>query len=126
LELPAHNGFSLPNFPDFRLYDLPGSPCDTLNINGPLSAGEQKPKHPILEIYPNPATEQVFFFIPEGEGFSTQNTLHLKITDVAGRMVFHSVWMGGALQVNQYPPGLYIATLQQAGGKQWTGKFIKI
>ncbi|MBX2927131.1 MAG: PKD domain-containing protein [Saprospiraceae bacterium] len=30
VELPTYNSFSLPNFPNYRLHHLEGSPCDTL------------------------------------------------------------------------------------------------
>ena len=35
LVLPNDNGYVLPRYPNYRLYDLPDSPCDTLGINGP-------------------------------------------------------------------------------------------
>jgi hypothetical protein len=33
LLLPTHNAFSMPNFPNFRLGPLDGSPCDTLGLD---------------------------------------------------------------------------------------------
>jgi hypothetical protein len=30
--MPAHYRFYLPNFPNYRLYNLPGSPCDSLGV----------------------------------------------------------------------------------------------
>ncbi len=36
--LPAHILFHPPNNPNYRLYNLPGSPCDTLGIKPPLEA----------------------------------------------------------------------------------------
>ena len=35
LVLPNDNRYVLPRYPNYRLYDLPDSPCDTLGINGP-------------------------------------------------------------------------------------------
>ncbi|MCO6493233.1 MAG: hypothetical protein J5I98_32735, partial [Phaeodactylibacter sp.] len=32
VDLPTKNSFSLPNFPNYRLGPLPGSPCDTLRL----------------------------------------------------------------------------------------------
>ncbi len=36
LLLPAHVQFNPPIFPNYRLYDLPGSPCDTAGVNAPI------------------------------------------------------------------------------------------
>ncbi|MEQ1747743.1 MAG: hypothetical protein ABMA02_20115, partial [Saprospiraceae bacterium] len=56
LLLPTRNGWMVPNFPHFRLYDLPGSPCDTLGINGPVAAGEPAgAERARLAVWPNPA-----------------------------------------------------------------------
>ncbi len=35
VQLPNTNRLVLPRYPNYRLYDLPGSPCDTLGIDGP-------------------------------------------------------------------------------------------
>jgi len=60
IQLPVANVRTLPHFPNFRLYDLSGSPCDTLGINTPVSASEPIEKGwEGLSLYPNPATNQV-------------------------------------------------------------------
>ncbi len=38
VELPAHFPFYLPNMPFYRLYNLPGSSCDTLGVQPPIVA----------------------------------------------------------------------------------------
>ncbi|MFN0016438.1 MAG: hypothetical protein ACKVU2_18000 [Saprospiraceae bacterium] len=56
LLLPTRNHWRIPNFPHFRLYDLPGSPCDSLGINGPVAAGEPAgAERARLAVWPNPA-----------------------------------------------------------------------
>ena len=58
--LPVYSVRTLPNFPNFRLYDLPNSPCDTLGINSPVFATE--PLSAVragLLLSPNPARDQV-------------------------------------------------------------------
>lgn len=57
IRLPAFHVVSAPNFPHFRLYDLPGSPCDTLGISTASEDMEQEPFS--ISIYPNPASSQV-------------------------------------------------------------------
>ena len=56
LELATFHAFMVPNFPYFRLYDLQGSPCDTL---GPVSAGEAAKPWESLELFPVPAYDQI-------------------------------------------------------------------
>lgn len=55
VQLPALTDFLIPNFANCRLYDLPGSPCDTLGINTPVATKELKIGEAILKIMPNPA-----------------------------------------------------------------------
>ena len=45
---------TLPNFPNFRLYDLQGSICDTLGIDGSTYAGQAPAPVPDMQISPNP------------------------------------------------------------------------
>jgi len=57
LPLGVKNARTLPNFPNFRLYDLPGSTCDTLGIDSPPMVST----HLLSEVsaprvFPNPAT----------------------------------------------------------------------
>jgi len=59
LELATFHAFMVPNFPHFRLYDLQGSPCDTLGINGPVSAGKVTKPWESLELFPVPAYDQI-------------------------------------------------------------------
>ncbi|MCW5924145.1 MAG: T9SS type A sorting domain-containing protein [Saprospiraceae bacterium] len=59
IQLPANMYVGLPNFPHFRLYDLPGSPCDTLGIDGPTTSAPTPPAPDLLHLQPNPATDEV-------------------------------------------------------------------
>lgn len=38
VRLPATMAFRLPNYPNYRLYEIPGSSCDTLDIQHPIVA----------------------------------------------------------------------------------------
>ncbi len=56
MELPSRL-INIPTFPNYRLYDLPGSPCDTLGIDGPsLTDKEQELPTGEIVLYPNPAS----------------------------------------------------------------------
>ena len=55
-----HPRLEFPYFPNYRLYDLPGSPCDTLGIDAPPVAvtGEERETSSVA-VYPNPASHEV-------------------------------------------------------------------
>ncbi|MBR9919833.1 MAG: T9SS type A sorting domain-containing protein [Bacteroidetes bacterium] len=52
IDLPAFNLNSIPNFPNYRLGALPGSPCDTLGLSVDATEEIQRPK--VVTISPNP------------------------------------------------------------------------
>jgi hypothetical protein len=52
IQLPCYNAYSIPNFPNYRLGDWHGSPCDSLGINPSV---EPFGKIADFNIYPNPA-----------------------------------------------------------------------
>ncbi|MFQ5446851.1 MAG: hypothetical protein ACE5FF_07955, partial [Saprospiraceae bacterium] len=56
-------GTLMPYFPNYRLYDLPGSPCDTLGI-GPVAVEEEGREESHFHIYPNPAGGEVHLSLP--------------------------------------------------------------
>lgn len=55
VELPTFNAFSMPNFPNYRLGALEGSPCDSIVSNTHFIP----PKKTDIYLYPNPATNYV-------------------------------------------------------------------
>ncbi len=109
LHLLTPHGFSPPNYPHFRLYDLPGSPCDTLGINGPQPPEDTLPTPPVcagsLRLWPNPAISSTQIELPGCVSGS------VNVFDVAGRwMQDLQVPEGGGmvpLDVSGYPPGVY-------------------
>ena len=85
LKMPAKHSFQIPNFPHFRLYDLHGSPCDTLGINGPTSAAGEPPEEgekAEMRLWPNPATDQLTIQFPAS---ILEGIWH--ITDMSGRVL---------------------------------------
>lgn len=60
VQLPALTGYTFPNFANYRLYDLSGSPCDTLGIDAPVAVTEASALLPAaIFVYPNPAHTSV-------------------------------------------------------------------
>ncbi|MEQ1746943.1 MAG: T9SS type A sorting domain-containing protein, partial [Saprospiraceae bacterium] len=118
LVLPARNTWIMPNFPHFRLYDLPGSPCDTLGINGPVAAGEPAGvERARLAVWPNPAQASCTVQVIGEEGFSGRWALYSS----AGQEVLSGVWPAGQgsqeIGLEGVAAGMYYFVLRTAGGR---------
>jgi hypothetical protein len=92
-----------------RLYDLPGSPCDTLGINGPQPPEDTLPPPPVcgtyLSLWPNPVSSFASVELPDCQGGL------LSIFDAARRLIEEQRIMPGEgahpIVVSQYVPGIY-------------------
>ena len=109
VDLPTFHSFGIPNFPHFRLYDLPGSPCDTLGINGPQPPEDTLPPPPVcgtyLSLWPNPVSSVASVELPDCQGGL------LSIFDAAGRLIEEQRIEPGEgahpIVVSEYVPGIY-------------------
>src|SRR5690606_17747090 len=79
--LPALTGYILPNFANYRLYDLSGSPCDTLGIDTPVATKEPKTSEIVIKITPNPTSGLTEVSLPKGFVGS------LTLMDASGRKI---------------------------------------
>ena len=128
LQLPSITGFFLPNFVHFRLWDVPGSPCDTLGIDAPppASAETPKPEPTGVDVYPNPASEHLIVedLLP-GHGGG-----ELRFYNLFGGLVHRQAIEKGeaSAQVNVafWPPGAYLWELRRPDGRRHTGRVQKI
>ncbi len=115
--LPRYTGFVLPNFPHFRLYDAPGSPCDTLGIDGP-----EKRRLPAFTLFPNPAKDEVHIFVPKCDGGQ------LRIYNAAGQFLWETEYLTGdaeyTLETMGWPAGMYFAILIEDGKRVLTRKLV--
>jgi Secretion system C-terminal sorting domain len=113
VQLPTWNYASMPYFPNYRLYDLPASPCDTLGIDTPISTIQQ-PDIPLVEglLYPNPAQEQASLYLPGWQGAG-----RVTITDALGRVVLEQVVSRDrtTFQVRNWPSGVYAVLVWKEG-----------
>ncbi|MFN4255562.1 MAG: T9SS type A sorting domain-containing protein [Saprospiraceae bacterium] len=89
LLLPAQNGFVLPNFPHFRVYDWADSPCDTLGVDVPPGLGEPVSKNDTLLLWPNPAQDHAYIAVPDTCCFP--NTL--RVYSATGALVKEEAWL---------------------------------
>jgi hypothetical protein len=114
IDLPTWIYGSLPYMPNYRLYDLPGSSCDTLGIDAPLVAAKEPPD-PNLRIYPNPAAGEVRVAFKAGAPPGAR----VSLADVAGRVLSVEPVPAGAeqqvLSLDKYPGGMYFVRVEAAG-----------
>ncbi len=125
LVLPTIHDWNIPNFPHFRLYDVPGSICDTLGIN--TAAGEKISETVQVKLWPNPAKRYINFSL-QGVKLVKASIFHL--IDPLGREVRREVLSAGQQQAEVglagLPPGLYFWSVEGEGRKLGSGKLIII
>jgi hypothetical protein len=125
-EIPCNNLNDIPTFPNYRLYDLPGSPCDTLGINDPnVATTEVEADAQKVILYPNPATDMLYLSLL---GY-TKSEVRYNITDPAGRKVAEGVSPVFREQVSvvvkYLPEGMYFISIMEDGTGMRSLKFVK-
>lgn len=121
LKLAGLNAFTLPHFPNYRLFDVHGSLCDTLGIDTlpmvgipPINSGQ------VVSISPNPGSDEITFSIPapaQGQWI---------LTDISSQNSRNGNWEGQTmkLKVEDLPPGLYLFQLRAENGQVFVGKVL--
>jgi hypothetical protein len=117
------NDVSIPNFPNFRLGRLEGSPCDTLGIYW----GEEELGSELIGIsaYPNPADNYITFNLTMS---NNNKTLQFQIYDFLGRHI-NSISVAPFQGVIRYdvrslPAGVYMGVLRNENTQIAKVKFI--
>jgi hypothetical protein len=125
--LPTENTEGIPNFPNYRLGPLIGSPCDTLYKTDTTLAVNPSPKERDLQVYPNPAANYAIIdygFTDWGKG-----PVNLAITNALGQQVYEqSLPMYSGFQridVSKFAPGMYTAIIKRSTGIVATARFVK-
>ena len=123
IKLPTWNYASIPNFPNYRLYDKAGSPCDTLGINDPTSVEETEKLVP-HKIYPNPTTG----FLNIEISTSDFRTTKILIFNALGEIILKENITQAQQQLDLYhlANGTYFYNLQIDGKVAGRGKVVKI
>jgi hypothetical protein len=121
--LPTMHFNLAPNFPHFRLYDLPGSPCDTLGINGPVAVQEPGIGQVLsMSLTPNPASESLTIGLPAAE------TGRVSIADMTGKIWLSVTKAGGRpvfeVNIGHLPVGVYTVSFQSEAGYFVTKKLV--
>lgn len=120
-ELPTMHGFRPPNLPHFRLWDIPGSPCDTLGIDMPTSTDEVVDNTPSFQVFPNPAHTNITI------KFEQQLSGELRLFNIAGQLVLSTrVDRSNQAQLNvqRFADGLYLASFYDDDGLVSWQKFL--
>ena len=119
IELPVNSGRSIPNFPNYRLGPLEGSPCDTISV----SIEEPFTGEPIVRIYPNPTTNRINLEVPDAVSTDWRLTCY----DALGQLITVINASGNRypLDCSNWPAGIYYYEIADKGGHSFTGKFLK-
>lgn len=120
LELPTLHSFAPPNFPHYRLWDVPGSPCDTLGIDTPTSTIAADAAS-TWQVFPNPASSQINI------DFNQFASGVIRIYDVAGRLIADQKVTSVTqitIDVEAYAAGLYVVAFYNEKGPATSKKIL--
>jgi len=113
VKLPTYHGFTMPNFPNYRLGPLKGSPCDT--ILG-VANKDIKPENYGIKLFPNPSSTiiKIDITIPQ---YDPSIKTEVVVVDVSGAIVMRYVMPDFAyiaeLDISKLPSGVYGVQLRQ-------------
>ncbi len=120
---------TLPNFPNYRLGALPGSPCDTLGVSG---IGRPASLVKAVQVYllPNPAQDYFILAMEHnGRPLSVQ-PLRLRVYNSTGQAVLQHELPAGMrehrIDTRHLPAGMYYVSLQYEGRVLKTEKLILV
>lgn len=113
IQLPTWNYGTVPYMPNYRLYDAPSSPCDSLGIDGPVATAEWPGW--LLEkglLYPNPTSDVSTLYLKNWQGAG-----RMEVSDMEGKIVFQqSVTRDRtSFPVSGWRPGLYVVKVWKDG-----------
>ena len=112
IQLPTGSAWSIPNFPNYRLGPLKGSPCDTVSV----AAKEIKPEDYGIKLFPNPSSTIIKIDITIPQYDPTIKT-EVVVVDVSGAIVMRYVMPDFAylatLDISKLPSGVYGVQLRQ-------------
>ena len=119
--LPRWNAWLLNYFPNFNLYDVQDSPCDTLGIDDP---NPPKPAYTFedFRIFPNPSDQEVKLYAPDC------NSLSVEVWNIMGQLVKEIAFIPGktaySMDVSDWAAGAYFVVARIDSRKPVTQKLI--
>jgi len=121
--LPSLNAYSMPNFPNYRLGPIDGSPCDTLGIDNIVNINDKLDNNTEpVKLYPNPASDYITLFVPR-----LTKAWEFALYDITGKEVFKNQSRGAfrSYNINHLAQGMYLWKLVYEDGKVENGKMVK-
>ncbi|MBV6440426.1 MAG: T9SS C-terminal target domain-containing protein [Haliscomenobacteraceae bacterium CHB4] len=120
--LPALTGYIMPNYANYRLYDLPGSPCDTLGIDSPVAVKEPETSEITMGIAPNPANDLLTVQLKAGV------TGIVEVRDLTGKILLTTVKRTDDEVIELNTPhllsGIYFVSFRSESGLLNTRKMV--
>ncbi|MBL0190929.1 MAG: hypothetical protein IPQ18_06175 [Saprospiraceae bacterium] len=121
LKLPVHNNFGVPNYPNYRLGPLKGSPCDTLPVVSTDTEGEIP-----LSLSPNPVSDELQI------GYDLRGDYQhseAEVWDMQGRLMLRqpldSYQNRTSLSTRDWLPGIYAVRIVRYGSVLAWDKVVK-
>lgn len=116
--LPVQNIRTLPNLPNYQLFDFQNSPCDTLGISvSTIEKGEAPNPLNGLRLYPNPAQDRAVLELTET--WTSNAAAQYRIYNALGALVQSGAIAEGAKKIvvslAGLPNGLYICQVLRDG-----------
>jgi Secretion system C-terminal sorting domain len=110
---------TLPHFPNFKLYDVPNSICDTLGIDTPINTTAQQNEYQKVQINPNPFADELSITSPE--------TGLLRIWSINGQKMASKPLNAGQnhIDTHSWPTGMYTWIVILNHQNIHSGKIIK-
>lgn len=120
LTLPVYSVKSLPNFPNFNLFDFPGSPCDTLGIS---PVRETNITIPVVRTFPNPVAAGWQIDVSDAPQFEGGI---LTIYDIYGHLMItpKQIFLAEGIDIAAWPDGMYCWKIATPSGN-WTGGYFE-
>ena len=124
IDLGCYNAFTIPNYPNFRLGKMAGSPCDTI-VSG--LAGPVPEVGSAYTISPNP-TSGILHITNLSGVKNTGKEIQITITSTTGRLVYSTVLTDSVIsQSIELPPmenGIYFVQMTDEAGKVSVSKLV--
>lgn len=126
VKLPVPNVRTMPYFPNYRLFDVPGSACDTLSIDTP-TAVEEVPDvcAATIGLFPNPATHELYLRL-NGCDLQRVRVMNALGFEVKTAPVVATDGNTMRIDVSALPAGLYVAGIQMRNGRWLSRKFMVV
>ncbi|MEO5673796.1 MAG: T9SS type A sorting domain-containing protein [Chitinophagales bacterium] len=103
LDLPSYNASTVPNFPNYDLGSLQGSPCDTLTTSQSSLINDNFE----IRLSPNPASSTINI------EYKTDQVLQMKLVDITGKqrmqIKLYPYFRNRLAHVEDLPEGIYLA-----------------